>query len=101
MDENEVEAQLERADKAFILFYESWCPFSRRFLPIFEKFAEKERRQCIQVVADFKMELCDKYSIEVFPTVLFFEKGQVTKRLDGHAGEGLSKKELESFAENC
>jgi hypothetical protein len=33
--------------------------------------------------------------------VLFFEKGQVSKRLDGQAGVGLSQQQLEAFAEQC
>ena len=100
-EEEDLEEQLKNKDQAFVLFYESWCPFSRRFLPMFNKFAENQTRECRRVVADYKTSLCDKYSIEVFPTVLFFEKGQVTKRLDGEAGEGLTREQLEAFAKKC
>lgn len=30
-------------DKAMILFYASWCLFSQKFLPIFEKYAQGEK----------------------------------------------------------
>jgi thiol-disulfide isomerase/thioredoxin len=102
-DENEaeIEKQLETKDHVFVLFYESWCPFSQRFLPVFNKFAQNQKKECVKVVADYKLKLCDKYEIEVFPTVLFFEKGQVAKRLDGEAGVGLSQKQLDDFAEKC
>jgi thiol-disulfide isomerase/thioredoxin len=99
--EEEIEKQLGSKDKTFVLFYESWCPFSQRFLPVFNKFAQNQKRECVKVVADYKLKLCDKYGVEVFPTVLFFEKGQVAKRLDGQAGVGLNQKQLDEFAEKC
>jgi thiol-disulfide isomerase/thioredoxin len=101
LGEKETEKQLESADQAFVLFYETWCPFSQRFLPVFEKFSANQTRNCLKVVADFKADLCDKYLIEVFPTVLFLEKGKVKKRLDGEPGEGLDEKKLEEFAKKC
>lgn len=55
----------------------------------------------MRVVADYKTQMCDTFSIEVFPTVLFLEKGEVTKRLDGEAGQGLNQKQLEAFAKKC
>jgi len=99
-EEDKIEEQLNSKNQAFVLFYESWCPFSQRFLPVFNRFAENQTRECIKVVADFKSNVCDKYSVEVFPTVLFFEKGKVAKRLDGEAGEGLNQAKLEAFAKN-
>jgi thiol-disulfide isomerase/thioredoxin len=100
-DEAEIEKLLETKDQAFVLFYESWCPFSQRFLPVFNKFAQSQERDCVKVVADYKLQLCDRFSVEVFPTVLFFEKGKVTKRLDGEHGVGLSQQKLEEFAKKC
>jgi thiol-disulfide isomerase/thioredoxin len=101
VEEDEFEEQLKSKNQAFVLFYASWCPFSQRFLPVFNRFAENQTRECIKVVADSKESLCDKYSVEVFPTVLFFEKGKVAKRLDGEAGEGLNQRKLEVFAKKC
>ena len=104
MNENaeaDIKKVLQTKDEAFVLFYETWCPFSQRFLPVFNKFAQTQTRECIKVIADYKLQLCDEYSIEVFPTVLFFEKGKVSKRLDGQAGIGLSKQQLDEFAQQC
>ena len=36
----------------------------------------------------------DNYDIEAVPTVIFFEKGKVSRRLDGRFGIGLSEKQL-------
>ena len=54
-----------------------------------------------EIVADYKLRLCEKFSVEVFPTVLFFEEGKVSKRLDGLAGAGLNRQQLEAFAKQC
>ena len=34
-----VSKEIESKDKAFVLFYASWCPFSQRFLPVFEEYS--------------------------------------------------------------
>lgn len=97
----EIEKQFTSKNKVFVLFYQSWCPYSQRFLPVFTKFAENEERECIKILADFTLQLCEKYDVEVFPTVLFFENGKVSKRLDGERGIGLSQQRLDDFAKKC
>ena len=92
---------LQSNKKIFVLFYASWCPFSIRFLPIFEKFAEDKTRSCTQVKTDDKTALCEEYSIDVVPTVIFFKNGKAAKRLDGIQGAGLDEKQLTDFANKC
>lgn len=75
---------LKSKDRAVVLFYASWCPFSQKFLPVFEK-------------TDDKASLCEEYSIDVVPTVIVFEKGKVSKRLDGEPGAGLKEKQLKGL----
>jgi thiol-disulfide isomerase/thioredoxin len=96
--EGEPEKELKPYNNVFVLVYASWCPFSQRFLPIFENFAQDKTRTCMHIVADFKANLCDKLSVDVFPTVLVFEKGKLIRRLDGQAGQGLSEQQLKDFA---
>jgi thiol-disulfide isomerase/thioredoxin len=88
---------LKSKDKAIVLFYASWCPFSQRFLPVFDKYAKDKADTCLRVVTDDKASLCEKYSVDVVPTVLLFEKGKVKKRLDGKPGAGLTEKQLTSL----
>jgi thiol-disulfide isomerase/thioredoxin len=47
----ELENVVKRKQKVFVLFYASWCPFSQRFLPIFQRIAENIR-DCLRVVTD-------------------------------------------------
>lgn len=100
MSKLEVGYELENAvkgkPKVFVLFYASWCPFSQRFLPIFQKVAESSR-DCLRVITDDKASLCEKYSVDFVPTVLLFEKGNVTKRLDAEPGAGLNEAKLKKL----
>lgn len=98
---NSLEGVLKSKEKIFVLFYAPWCPFCQRFLPIFEKFSLDKTRKCARVVTDENEGLCEKYSVEVVPTVLVFEKGKLVKRLDALQGVGLSEKELMDFVETC
>jgi thiol-disulfide isomerase/thioredoxin len=89
--------EIKRKDKAFVLFYASWCPFSQRFLPMFEEYARSNPQECIRVMTDDKPDICEEYSIEYYPTVLLFKKGKVMKRLDAEPGLGLTKKQLKEL----
>ena len=89
--EFELEDALKGKEKVFVLFYASWCPFSRRFLPIFEKYSRNMPQNCMQVKTDDKAKLTKKYSVDVVPTILVFERGIVTKRLDSEPGAGLDE----------
>lgn len=64
------------------------APFSQRFLPIFEKYAQSKTQTCLQVKTDDKASLCEKYSVEVVPTVLLFEKRESQKTVGRRAGSG-------------
>ena len=97
--EYDFDKALKTEGKTFVLFYASWCPFSQRFLPIFEKYAQDNPQSCLRIKIDDKAKLCEKYSVDVVPTVLLFEKGKVTKRLDGTRGVGLNEKQLEKLVD--
>jgi thioredoxin 1 len=91
---------LRATNRAVALFYASWCPFCARFLPIFKKHAKGEGRHFVSVQDDQET-IADQYSVKVFPTVLFFENGVVSKRLDGISGVGLDEKQLAEFINLC
>jgi thiol-disulfide isomerase/thioredoxin len=91
---------IENKDKAFVLFYATWCPFSQRFLSVFEEYARDNPQECMSVIVDDRPDLCEEYSIEYYPTVLLFKKGKVHKRLDAEPGVGLTKKQLAELTKN-
>ena len=91
---------LKSKEKAFVLFYASWCPYSQRFLPIFEEYAKSNPKECITVMIDDKPDVCEKFKIEYYPTVLLLKKGAVKKRLDATPGLGLTKNQLKELIAN-
>ena len=95
--EHGLDEELKQKDRVFVLFYASWCPFSARFLPIFDKYSQEKTRRCLRVKIDDKASLMEKYSVEVVPTVILFENGAVAKRLDGVAGAGLNEEQLKAL----
>ena len=91
--------RVDNKDKAFVLFYATWCPFSQRFLPIFEEYSKSNPNECLSVIVDEEPNVCEEYGIEYYPTVLIFKKGKVHKRLVAEPHVGLSKKQLKDLTE--
>jgi len=89
--------EINKKDVAYVLFYATWCPFSKRFLPIFEEYARSNPKGCMSVIVDDRPDICEEYSIESYPTVILFKKGKVHKRLDPEPGIGLDGKQLEEL----
>ena len=100
-DSHDLHGILKAKDKVFVLFYASWCPFSIRFLPIFERLAQAEEENFVRIVIDREEGLCEKYAVAVYPTVIFFEKGNISRRLDGLAGIGLDEEKLAELISAC
>jgi thiol-disulfide isomerase/thioredoxin len=92
---------VQSKDKACVLFYATWCPFSRMFLPIFEKHAGTHGQDFLRLPVDDDESACEKYSVSVYPTVIYFENGKVSKRLDGISGVGLNEKQLTGWMAAC
>ena len=99
-NENGLNGLLKAKERAIALFYASWCPFCVKFLPVFESRAESEGVSFL-AIKDDQETMGDRYSVEVLPTVLFFEKGKVAKRLDGVLGVGLNERQLTDFIHAC
>ncbi|MGA2385794.1 MAG: protein disulfide isomerase family protein [Candidatus Bathyarchaeia archaeon] len=97
---DDFEREVASKEKAFVLFYASWCHFSQAFLPVFKEYAKRNPDECISVLIDDKPDVCDKYQIDYYPTVILFKKGKVHKRLDAEPGEGLTKKQFMQLTES-
>jgi len=90
---------LRATERVLVLFYASWCPFCRGFLPIFKEYARKNRRDeflCVKI-DDENNPLWEKYDVEVVPTIVLFEGERVQRRLDGVLGVGLTKDQFKDF----
>jgi thioredoxin 1 len=95
----DLEGQLKENKRVLALFYASWCPYCRSFLPVFDKsVSNRDFNLVLRVrVDDYDNPLWAEYSIGVVPTVVLFEDGKVCRRLDGKFGYGLIKKQLEEL----
>ena len=95
--EYDLDEAIKSEGKVFVLFYASCCPFSRIFLPLFDKYAKENPQGYLRVKTDDKAKLCEKYSENVVLTVLIFEKGKVKKRLDETPDAGLNERQLKDI----
>ena len=100
-NENDLREAVKTDDGVFVLFYASWCPFSQRFLSVYEAMARDSKHEFLRVLTDDNEDLCDQYSIDVYPTVLFFKSGQVSRRLDGVYHVGLNERQMTDLIETC
>jgi len=98
-NEDDLTSILRITEGVFVLFYASWCPFCSRFLPIFEEYARKDRRdKFLRVrIDDENNPLWEKYDVEVVPTIVLFEGERVQRRLDGVLGVGLTEDQFKDF----
>ncbi len=96
-----LEEAIRTRDRLYVLFYASWCPFSRAFLPEYVDCAKPGEPGYIRILCEDTDEHVKKYKIEVYPTVLYFEKGKVVHRLDGKHLAGLTRKALDQFVDTC
>ena len=98
----ELNALLEKTEKILVLFYATWCPYCVNFVPIFDKkIINYNVGNVIHVLLDdYDSQIWDDFDIEAVPTVIFFEKGKVSKRLDGRFGLGLNERQLNVWLEN-
>jgi thiol-disulfide isomerase/thioredoxin len=96
VEESKELAKAVKGKKAVVLVHATWCPFCRSFLPVFQKATEGAGLEVIEaVVDDEENPIWNEQDVDVVPTVLFFEGGKVVKRLDGRAGVGLTREDIE------
>ena len=100
-ERNELTEFLKSNDRAFVLFYASWCPFSLAFLPAYEKHAERGGPHFVRMTLDGNEALFDEHAVEVYPTVIFFREGKPHRRLDGKHLAGLKEKQLAELIAVC
>ena len=100
-DKRDLAKQLKANPKVVALFYASWCPFCRSFLSVFNKRAEKQGSalfMCVKIDKD-ENPLWETYSLEAVPSVILFENGKVSRRLDCELGAGLTEKQFSKWME--
>jgi thioredoxin 1 len=95
-NEKELSEILKINNRVVALFYASWCPFCVKILPQFENLAEGDSRFFL-AVKDDQEKIADSFSVQVYPTLILFEQGAISRRLDGALRVGLNEKQLVDF----
>jgi len=81
-----------------MLFYATYCPYCKRFIPIFEKY-EKDMRSLLarSDITDDDNPLWEKYSIDAVPTVIVFKKGVEIGRIFSKPGLCITEDNFEDL----
>jgi thioredoxin 1 len=88
----DLDLELNKNKQVLALFYATWCPYCIHSVPNFDKRAAGLGfKNIIHVLLDdYDNQLWDVFDIPAVPTIIYFEDGKVSKRLDGQLGSGLS-----------
>jgi thioredoxin 1 len=99
VDEHNLAKQITVNKKVVALFYSSWCPFCRSFLPVFSKFAQNADSKIFLKVKldDDDDPMWETYSLESVPSILFFENERIARRLDCELGVGLTERQVSEW----
>lgn len=83
------------------MFYATYCPYVRRFEPIFEEYGGDSRYVSAKVdITDDDNPLWDRYRIEAVPTLIVFRDGEEIGRRDAVLGVGLSEGDIKSLLQD-
>ena len=90
-DRHGLEEKVKQHKRVLVLFCASWCPFCQNFFATFDRLATKQsfEKRLRVYIDDEDNQLWEDYSIEAVPTVILFEQGRVTRRLNSGLGSGL------------
>src|SRR5437870_13488577 len=92
------ETVIQAREPTVVMFWATWCPFSRRFNAEFEKLASSRPWRFAAVYLDDEENpLWEEYAVEVVPTLGLFRDGKLVERLDGILGYGIDQRMVEEF----
>lgn len=95
------EAQLEKIfdkhENVVVKFWMQGCPPCNSLKPTFDKVAEEMKNDVAFVAAKGPSDLSSKYSVNSFPTVLYFKDGKQVKKGSVRDVEGLKKEVKKAF----
>jgi thiol-disulfide isomerase/thioredoxin len=95
-ESEQLDKLLSSGQKTVAMFYADWCPFCKRFKPVFESVKSKYKKIQLKLNED-ENPMWDKFAISAVPTVIAFEGNKIVARKDGRMGIGLEKSDIDSL----
>jgi thiol-disulfide isomerase/thioredoxin len=95
-DSEQLDKLLSSGQKTVAMFYADWCPFCKRFKPVFESVKSKYKKIQLELNED-ENPMWDKFAISAVPTVIAFEGNKIVARKDARMGVGLEKSDIDSL----
>lgn len=92
-------AELNARERALVLFDADWCPFARRFRPLFEAAEPDAIVPLVRAALSPSDRRWSEFGIDVVPTLVYYEHGEELERIDGVEGIGLSRADLDEMME--
>jgi thioredoxin 1 len=90
LSQENFEEKIAQSESCVVDFWAPWCGPCKAIAPILESVSEAAGSDKVfKVNVDENPDLTSKFGIRGIPTLIFFKKGEETKRL-----VGVSKKEL-------
>lgn len=96
IEPEQFEKLLSSGEKTLAMFYADWCPFCRRFKPVFESAKSKYKKIEIKLNED-ENPMWDRFAIPAVPTVIAFDGNKIVARKDAKMGVGLDKSDIDSM----
>jgi thioredoxin 1 len=95
-ESEQLDKLLSSGQKSVAMFYADWCPFCKRFKPVFESVKSKYKKIQLKLNED-ENPMWDKFAISAVPTVIAFEGNKIVARKDARMGIGLEKSDIDSL----
>ncbi len=94
ISENKFNEDIITQKKALVYFWADWCGYCKLMSPLIEIVAKENPDFIIgKVNVDEEEGLRSKYEVETYPTLLFFENGEVKNRIIART----TKAQIEEF----